>query len=220
MSEEDRPAILVADDEESMRFFLRKTLRRAGYEVVTVPDGRAAVSAIRDRPWVAMLVDLKMPGLDGVGVLEEVRASGLEFPVVLMTGFGSVDNALEAMKRGASDYIRKPFQSEQIVEVVRAAIDDGCRPRSHLIETSVAPWSDGIIGELVAESRARGGNSPPPDRAPTLRESIRTVEWIYIDEALRRHNGIVTAAAKEAGISRPSFHRKMRELGIDAADYR
>ena len=221
-------AILVADDEESMRFFLKKTLRRAGFEVTAVEDGVAAVDAIERRPWSAILVDLKMPRLDGVGVLDAVRGRGIDVPVVLMTGYGSVSNALEAMKRGASDYVTKPFHADQIVETVRAAIARGRRPRSVLADdepraeaaTLAAPWAGGAIGVLLDEARGRGAMVPPPSRAPTLREAVRVLEWIYVDEALRRSHGNVTAAARDAGISRPSFHRKMRELDVDAETYR
>ena len=74
--------------------------------------------------------------------------------------------------------------------------------------------------EVVAEIRARGGPDTPGDRLPELREAGKLLEWLYVDEALRRHGGNVSAAARQAGISRPNFHRKLRELGFATEDYR
>jgi DNA-binding NtrC family response regulator len=228
-------SILVADDEESMRFFLAKTLGRAGYAVTAVAGGRDAVDRVVEETFDVLLVDLKMPGLDGIGVLEAVKEISPDSVVILMTGHGTVENALEAMKRGAADYVTKPFHTDAILMCVERALDRRRTVREnlklrHLVRERQArmPHAEregdtglrGIAESVTAEVRSRGGPAPPMDRPPRLKETLRAVEWLYVDEALTRHKGNVSAASREAGISRPNFHRKLRELGFDTEAYR
>src|SRR4029077_4328583 len=110
--------ILVVDDEESMRHFLAKTLRREGYDVVTAHDGPDALAAAQDRPPDLVLVDVRMPGMDGVAVMRSLRSTLPRLPVVLMTGYATVQHALTAMKQGATDYVTKPLR----VDAVRATV--------------------------------------------------------------------------------------------------
>ncbi len=119
---ERRRVILVVDDEESMRYFLGKTLRREGYDVIEAPDGPAAVEAAHARTPDLALVDVRMPGMDGVALMRALRATLPHLPVVLMTAYGSVENALQAMKQGATDYITKPFRVDEIRTVVAKAL--------------------------------------------------------------------------------------------------
>lgn len=233
MSEE--VSILVADDEESMRFFLRKTLRRAGYRVTAVSHGRAAVDKVVEGSYDVLLVDLKMPELDGIGVLEAVKEMSPDAVVILMTAYGSVENALEAMKRGAADYITKPFHTDAILLRVERALERRRTVREnlklrHLVREAQgksggtggagAHEAPGIADRLVAEARGRGATDLPAGSPPALRETLRVLEWLYVDEALTRHHGNVSAAARDAGISRPNFHRKLRELGFETEAYR
>jgi DNA-binding NtrC family response regulator len=229
-------SILVADDEESMRFFLVKTLRRAGYAVTAVENGRQAVDRVVEETFDALLIDLKMPGMDGIAVLEAVREISPDAVVIIMTGHGSVENALEAMKRGAADYVTKPFHRDAILLRIERSLERRRTVREnlklrHLVKESeagkrrgrIAPMAaddHGIAGLLAEQIRARGGPETPGDRLPELREAGKLLEWLYVDEALRRHGGNVSAAARQAGISRPNFHRKLRELGFSTMDYR
>jgi DNA-binding NtrC family response regulator len=228
-------AVLVADDEESMRFFLKKTLTRAGYAVTAVADGRQAVDRVLAGSFDVLLLDLKMPELDGIAVLDAVKERSPDTVVILMTGYGSVENALEAMKRGAADYVTKPFHTDAILLCVERALERRRTVREnlklrHLLDEADAhrPTEEragamderGIAEALGDEVRRRGGPAPPPDHEPELREALRLAEWLYVDEALRRHHGNVSAAARQAGISRPNFHRKLRELGFESESYR
>jgi DNA-binding NtrC family response regulator len=237
----DPVSVLVADDEESMRFFLVKTLKRAGYRVTAANNGREAVDRVVEGSFDLLLVDLKMPEMDGIEVLEAVKKISSDTVVILMTGYGTVENALEAMKRGAADYVTKPFHTDAILMCVERALErrrtvrENLRLR-HLVEetpsaatptppTRTTPPVPSVDERRLAETladtvRARGGPAPSPDRPPELRETVRLVEWLYVEEALRRHRGNVSAAAREAGISRPNFHRKLRELGFDPEAFR
>jgi DNA-binding NtrC family response regulator len=111
--------VLVVDDKEMMRDSVSSTLARAGFAVRTASDGRAALREIASKRPDAVVTDLSMPGMSGVDLLGEIRAFDEDLPVVLMTAFGTVQTAVEAMKRGAFDYLTKPFS----MQTLRAAMD-------------------------------------------------------------------------------------------------
>src|SRR5512146_1878086 len=100
--------ILIADDQEMMRDSLAATLAREGHEVVAANDGPVAITRLNDARFDLMISDLKMPKMTGIELLQEAKRLRPEMPVVLMTAFATVANAVEAMKLGAYDYIQKP----------------------------------------------------------------------------------------------------------------
>jgi len=106
-----------------MRWFVRKTLSRAGYDAVAVGDGDSAVAEFEARRADVAVVDLKMPGLDGLGVISELRRRDPEVIVIVMTAYGTVNTAVEAMKRGAHDYITKPFEGDELLLIVDRALE-------------------------------------------------------------------------------------------------
>ncbi len=110
----ERIKILIVDDEESVRESLSAWLERDGYTVDTAPDGPCALEKVRQAPWNILLVDLKMPGMDGLQVLAEVKALQPELPVLMMTAYATVDTAVQAIKGGAYDYLVKPFDAEEL----------------------------------------------------------------------------------------------------------
>ncbi len=182
---ERRRVVLVVDDEESMRYFLRKTLRREGYDVIEAPDGPAAVEAAHVRTPDVALVDVRMPGMDGVALMRALRATLPHLPVVLMTAYGSVENALQAMKQGATDYITKPFRVDEIRTVVAKALGVGGAverpPTVRGVEASkdAAP-SDALPLPPAPRDfpRADGANVARPERsiAAWLRERVTARE--------------------------------------------
>jgi len=109
-----RTAILVVDDEEIVRESLGGWLEKDGYEVESAPDGAAAVARLRARPWSILVCDLKMPGMDGLAVLEQAKQLQPDLAVVIMTAYATVDTAVSAMKLGAYDYLMKPFDPEEL----------------------------------------------------------------------------------------------------------
>jgi two-component system response regulator AtoC len=114
--------ILVVDDERVMRDSLSEWLREDGYEVVAVEDGAQALNKVHSEKWDVLLVDLKMPGMDGIEVLTEVKKFDQDIPVIIMTAYATVDSAVRAMKEGAYDYIVKPFNPEEIGLAIRKII--------------------------------------------------------------------------------------------------
>ena len=123
VSEVAKTKIVVADDEESVRWTLKKALERSGYAVYTVSDGKAAVDTAERVSADLVLMDIKMPTLDGLEALSLMRDRHPEAMVIVMTAFGSLQAAVEAMKRGAYDYITKPFDFEELTLLVRRALE-------------------------------------------------------------------------------------------------
>ena len=105
--------IATYNDDRQMLEGLGKLLDQEGYRVTLAPDGATGLRLLREAPVDLVLTDLKMPGLDGVAVLREIREAGLEAEVVLLTGHGSIDAAVQAMKAGAFDFLTKPPDTER-----------------------------------------------------------------------------------------------------------
>ncbi|MEO8554630.1 MAG: response regulator, partial [Kofleriaceae bacterium] len=114
--------ILVVDDERVIREILAEFLTLEGFSVHTVEDGEKALVELRLRPYDLLITDLKMPRLSGLQLLEKIEAERLGVLTVLMTGFGTVETAIEAMKKGAYDYLLKPFKVEEVIHVVQRAL--------------------------------------------------------------------------------------------------
>ncbi|MGC8735364.1 MAG: sigma-54-dependent transcriptional regulator [Dissulfurimicrobium sp.] len=118
-----RPVVLVADDDRSLREFLEILLQKDGYDVVLAASGDEALGILKDRADVSVVLsDIRMPGMDGVALLREVKKVRPQTPVILITAFGSMDSAVSAMKEGALDYITKPFRIDEIRKVIRQAV--------------------------------------------------------------------------------------------------
>ncbi len=113
--------IIVADDEESMRWVLSKALKRKGYSVDMAIDGRQALGMIQDNSYDLAIVDIKMPGINGLELLDRIKEAKNDLLVVIMTAEASMKNAVEAMKRGAYDYITKPFDLDVIDAIIEKA---------------------------------------------------------------------------------------------------
>lgn len=124
MSQHDGARVLVADDEESIRFVLREALIDAGHQVVEAEDGDAAFRALceDDERFDIAFLDIRMPKLDGLALLDRLRGSGSDIAIVIMTAQNTLENAVEAMKRGALDYLAKPFQMAEVTALVEKAL--------------------------------------------------------------------------------------------------
>jgi two-component system response regulator PilR (NtrC family) len=116
-------SILVIDDEEIMRDILQTLLEREGYSVRLATNGSDGLDLARSLPFDAVIVDVMMPGIDGLQVLEELHKQDEELPVIMITAYASMENAIAAMKRGAFDYITKPFKNDEVLVVLRNAIE-------------------------------------------------------------------------------------------------
>lgn len=121
----ERQSILVIDDEESMRRFLTVLLEREGYRVVSSATGRAALRAMEGESFDVVITDLKMPDMDGIQVLEEVKARRPSIPVVIFTAHATIGSAIDAVNKGAFQYVEKKAKNDEIALVVKNALSMG-----------------------------------------------------------------------------------------------
>ncbi len=116
--------ILVVDDEEQMRDLLAKVLERNGYQVTVMSNGGSALAFLEEEPVDLVLTDVRMPGIDGMEALRSIKELRPETVVIIMTGFGSIDQAVQAVKDGAYDYINKPFKIDEMLLTIQKSLDD------------------------------------------------------------------------------------------------
>lgn len=115
--------ILIADDEKNMIWAMKKALKDEGYRILTASDGEEAVGTIlKDDPDL-ILLDLRMPKLDGMDVLKKIKENNIKSPVIMITAHGTMESAVDAMKLGAIDYISKPFDIEELKLVIKKALN-------------------------------------------------------------------------------------------------
>ena len=114
-------SLLLVEDKNELRAMLRKALERAGYTVDEAPDGTAAIQKIRARRYLLVLTDLKLPGASGLEVLRASKSADATIPVILLTAFGSVEEAVTAMKEGAFDFLQKPVDLDHLKLLVQRA---------------------------------------------------------------------------------------------------
>jgi two-component system nitrogen regulation response regulator GlnG len=154
--------VLVADDEPSIRFVLRETLESAGHTVHDVDNGDAALEALAGDAFEIAFFDVRMPGLSGLELLDRVRALGSDVAVVIITAQNTLENAVEAMKRGAFDYLVKPFAVDEVLGVVAKAL------RNRALEREVRTLRREMGERDAAGERLIG-------RSPALLEVFKTV---------------------------------------------
>jgi len=116
------PRILVVDDEEAMRESLNDWLKEDGYEVGLAAGGLEAIDMVRDEPWEVILLDLKMPGMDGLETLKHLKEVRPDAEILMMTAYATVDTAVQAMKEGAFDYLVKPFDPDEIEILIKKIV--------------------------------------------------------------------------------------------------
>jgi len=156
--------LLVADDDPGLRESLERTLTREGYRVVLASDGRAALERVQAGGVDLIVTDLRMPGLTGLELLRAAKAIMPDVDVILLTAFGTVEEAVKAMKDGAYDFLTKPFRREQLIKLVDKALE-----RRDLIEQNKA------LKKQLEDIRAKGqmiGASPAFRRMLTLVEQV------------------------------------------------
>src|SRR6516165_2119562 len=159
--------LLLVEDKNELRAMLRKALERNGYAVDEAPDGTAAIQKLRNRRYQLVLTDLKMPGASGLDVLRESKQADSSIPVILLTAFGSVDEAVSAMKEGAFDFIQKPVDLDHLKLLVERATRQQELLRENLILLEEFASRYGFP-RIVSESRAMQDVSSQLQRvAPT-----------------------------------------------------
>jgi two-component system response regulator AtoC len=145
--------VLVIDDEENLRHYLQLILGEAGYQVAIAQDGKEALEKMQRHAWDIILCDIKMPKMDGMALLKAAKAKGLEGTIIMMSAYGTVDTAVDAMKIGAYDYISKPFNADEIILTLKKA-EERERLREENIRLRDEVQRDYDLDNIVAQSEA------------------------------------------------------------------
>ena len=202
----DRGRILVVEDKDNMRALLRDILAPR-HDVALAADGAAAVASLESESYEVVLTDVRMPSLDGFELVRLVKERWPLTEVVMMTAFASVPAAVEAIRRGAYDYIQKPFDPDDVGLVVTRALE---RHRERVTASnSPAASQEASESELAALSY-REALASARDRGSRD----------YLSALLKTFGGNVSRAAERAGLERESLHRLLRRHGIQAGPFR
>ncbi|MCZ6766277.1 MAG: response regulator, partial [bacterium] len=118
-----KSVILLVDDQDSIRFFLEKTLVQEGYEAHTAKTGAEAVEMTREVVPDLILLDLKLPDMDGIEVLHRIKVIFPEISVVMITAFGDIETAVHAMKEGAYDFVTKPINLDRLLMLIKKGLE-------------------------------------------------------------------------------------------------
>src|SRR3989454_7017728 len=118
-----RKSILVVDDEKPQRDILQEILTSAGYDVTSAASGEAAMKFAKERSFDLALTDLKMTGMDGIELLQHLLALDSSIIVILLTAHGTIESAKEALRRGAYDYLQKPYDKQALLKTINRALD-------------------------------------------------------------------------------------------------
>ena len=204
---EDGTRILIVDDLDNMRALLSDILAPK-YEVELVADGAAALAALQSKRCEVVITDVRMPAMDGFEIVRRIKERWPLTEIVMMTAFGSIPSAVEAMRLGAYDYVQKPFDPDDVGLVVTRALQ---RHRERLAESNVpSNASSPPSAQEVANLSYRQALASARDRGS--RE--------YLSALLKAFGGNVSRAAERAGLERESLHRLLRRHGIEAGAFR
>jgi DNA-binding NtrC family response regulator len=161
-----KKTILIVDDEKNIRLTLSATLESVGLQTDTAVNGEEALEKIGQQDYDLMLLDIKMPGMDGIAVLAETRKIHPKMPVIMITAHGTIENAVEAMKLGAVDFIQKPFAPKEIRELVTKVLErqnlreDDVTDYDTIIEFAKKCILDGRIDDAVRYVREAVSKTP------------------------------------------------------------
>lgn len=176
MSGKTTPRILVVDDEATTRISLAELLRLEGYHVQIAASGEEALALIeQEAPFDLMVVDIKMPGIDGLQLTEAVQQRSPDTVIILLTAFGSLETAIQALRRGAHDYLLKPCPVSQILESVRKGLTKSYQERHR---RELLSRLEQTLSELQAIERPIVEVAPAP--APSEKQVLR-VQDVRLD---------------------------------------
>ncbi len=189
--------ILIVDDEAAERITLGEALRLEGFAVTLAASGEEAIALVTaDRGFDALILDLRLPGMDGIAVLDQARRLLPEAVVILLTGYGTLESAIQAMRRGAYDYLLKPARPDEIIATLRRGLEE---QRQEKQRRALVGQLQNTLQALIAMD----GATPAPQQteAPLDQDRFRRIGDILMDRA--RH--LVTCKGQPVDLTPTEF---------------
>ena len=217
----NEPTILVVDDEDSIRKLLKTRFEREGFHVKTAGSAEEGAAFLASHSDISVIVtDVRMPGKDGLQFTQEIKNNYKHSKVIVMTGHGEKSTAIQALRIGASDYLEKPFDLEEMTHSLKRTVN----------EYKLEMKNEEFVHELEVRVEKAEKHTVSPDAwndsEMTSSYTVLKKKWSeafekeYLSSVLERHQGNVTAAAKEAAVDRSNFLRLLRRHHIEASSYR
>ena len=216
--------VLIVDDEKNILLTLNQALQLEGYRTELAAGGQVAMDVVSARPVDAVLMDVKMPDIDGLLALERMRALRPNLPVIMMSGHGTIDTAVEATKYGAIAFLEKPITLQKLLRAVEQGLAKPAARPAVAAHHNAANENGG----LTVEAAMTGGTmqplapvllGPQPEQSfdldRPLREARDAFEKSYFEFHLARENGSMTRVAEKTGLERTHLYRKLKQLGVD-----
>lgn len=195
MDKSSSPWILIVDDEATTRISLAEVLKLEGYNVLSAENGERALEVIDAHPpFDLMIVDLKMPGMDGLQLTEAVQRRSPATVIILLTAFGSLETAIQAIRRGAHDYLLKPCPIPQILDSVKKGL---ARSHQEKHRRELVSQLEHTLSELAAVERLREEKAPPL----TAGSAVLTLQDVVLDR--ERHT--VSVGGRPVGLTPTEF---------------
>jgi two-component system nitrogen regulation response regulator GlnG len=166
---EQKPKILIVEDEPSLRTILKKLLAKKGYEIDTVSDGNLALKKLHETDYALAIMDIKMPGLSGLEILESLKKEKIPVYCIIMTAQDTMRNAVDAMKKGAYDYITKPFELDEMEMIVAKAIE------ARRLADEVKELRQGSVTTYDKEAKIVGASK-------TVKEIYKTIGKLAVND--------------------------------------
>ena len=214
--------ILYVEDDPAHERLVREIVRSEGGSVEAVGAAREALPILASRPPDAALVDLRLPDGSGIDLIRDLRRSGSDVPLVVVTASDAPEDAVQALKAGAHEYLVKPIVPALLCEAIRRALEAVRRQRqisrlwAEIAQTAWLPGDNPRLLDLLRQF-AQDGDSRVPDTLPEgvgLLETVDHVERKMIREALERAGWVKARAARALGVTERILSYKMQNLGI------
>ena len=220
-------SILIVDDEETIRKLLRSRFEREDYTVYTAENAEVASQLLQQHAEIAVVVtDVKMPGKSGIELTQEIKEGNGHRKVIVMTGHGEKSTAIEALRKGASDYLEKPFDLEEMTHSVMRTLKEFRLEHENLkfVEQLRQQVTQNVVTQIsnvIPLKKEFAQHAEEKMNYTRLKKQwTDQFEQDYIQKLLHKNQGNVTAAAKEAGLDRSNFLRLLRRHSIQAQSYR
>jgi DNA-binding NtrC family response regulator len=212
--------ILVVDDELGIRGLLSEILTDEGH-TVELAENAAQARSVRERlrPDLVLL-DIWMPDVDGISLLKEWGATGqLTMPVIMMSGHGTIDTAVEATKHGAMAFLEKPITLQKLLRAVEQALAKPTQRIAAAVAGARGEAPNAADGMAIGLVEMQADLGPQPEQSFSLdrplREARDAFEKSYFEFHLARENGSMTRVADKTGLERTHLYRKLKQLGVD-----